>query len=393
MKMKNVTLSLAWGVAVALWLFAMTVLAAECTTEKCVTMNPTNAVQHIVNVKLISEDWSVADASVLKLAGKNLVWVQTNNFIISKDEASLKLDENERVNKIDGSLSNILWGVSNEIQGTASTILWWKSNINKGNHSTILWWESNIISEGNYSTIVWWSNNVLKGDNSVIVGWGVWNNNRNEIDWNNSVVLWNGSSVKWNHSVALWSNSKIDGADNSFLWTDGSQEALNVSNVFVVKSAHWMVVNADSAHPLAQLTIGWPLVIHQWSQNLECTDSWVVKVVDWEDIGDGSGRKYKCFCGCDWLVGADWKKYWHSLYGQWRCERMCNTFDRAPGCGDSVTKRQENGKWVFEWTCNKFSKPVVWLWAYVVDKRGKVHWTCQNDAGNTAACEGFATAE
>lgn len=140
-----------------------------------------------------------------------------------------------------------------------------------------------------------------------------------------------------------------------------------------------MVVNADSAHPLAQLTIGWPLVIHDWSENLECNDGWVVKVVEWD-----SG--YKCFCGCD---GGN---YWHSLYGQWRCEKYCNTQQHTAECGSTVSKKESsNGKWEFEWTCNVYSKPVVWYWAYVVDTQGKVHWTCQTDAGDIAICEAFAT--
>lgn len=386
MKIKNVALSLAWSTVVAVWLFAMTTLAADDIVDKNVTMDPTNAIQHMVNVKLIGEDWSVANASVLKLAGKNLVWVQTNNFIISQTGESV-------INTITDSsnLSNILWWSHNSINGNLSTILWWESNENYGNYSTILWWKGNRISNGDNSVIVWWVWNQLEWSNSVIVGWGV--GSENVIKWNNSVVLWNGSSVVWDYSVALWNNSKIwtdaTKVNNSFLWTDGSQGTLNISNVFVVKSAHWMVVNADSAHPLAQLTIGWPLVIHEWSQNLECTDSWVVKVVDWEDMADG--RKYKCFCGCDWVVGADWKKYWHSLYGQWRCERKCNTFDRSPGCGENKVSMTQEGDG-FLWSCNNFSKPVVWAWAYVIDSEGKVHWTCQNDAGNTATCEAFVTA-
>jgi hypothetical protein len=145
---KAVALSLAWGVALALWLWEMATLAAD----KSIWMDLSNVVQHMVNVKLIGSDWNVQNASVLKMAGKNLVWIETNNFILSKDDAT-------SINKIDNSSSsNILWWVSNKInEWEASTILWWQNNVNnRGKYSTILWWKYNKIDEWQYSTMVWW---------------------------------------------------------------------------------------------------------------------------------------------------------------------------------------------------------------------------------------------
>jgi len=392
MKIKGyVALSLAWCIAVALWVWKMTTLAAE-TTIRNVWIDLDNAVQHMVNVRILcaENDNECINAgesvkSVLKLAGTNLVWVQTNNFILSKDESTLK--SGEKMNTIDGSLSNILWGVSNKIDGwIASTILWWESNTNKGSYSTILWWEGNNIN-GNNSTIVGWSGNVLNGNYSVIVGWRWDEWKENSIVWNYSVVLWNGSSVKWNNSVALWKNSKIKNSNNSFLWTDGSKGPLeNVSNVFVVNSEHWMVVNANKAHPLAQLTVGWPLVIHESNTDLECTDSWVIKVVSWEDRD--TERKYKCFCGCDG------NGYWHSLYGQWRCEWKCNKSEHPAGCkentdqwwdGEGTYHMSEDGT-QYIWHCNIYSRPVRWEKAYAIDQQGTLRWTCQTNAWLTARC-------
>ena len=383
MKIKSyVALTLVWCTAVALWLWEMSTLA-EDTMDKTVVMDPENAVQHMVNVKIIWDNWSVADASVLKIAGEQLVWIQTNNFIISKDDTNLK-------NTIDdtSSYSNILWWVSNTIQGwQSSTILWWESNLNKWKFSTILWWKSNKLWENStseYSTIVGWTSNRVDWSNSVVVGW-----TDNVVSANYATVVWTNSRVNGNNSVALWKNS-VNNANNSFLWTDGSRGELpsTVSNVFAVYWKHGMVVNAEKAHPLAQLTIGGPLVIHEWG-NAVCgvggENSWVVKVLNSSDSG------YKCFCSCDG------NGYWHSLYGQWRCEWYCNgDHERLPGCsagstssdgvGGTFSKNQEDGKWVYEWSCNENSKPVKWMWAYVVDKEGKLHWTCQTDAGLTASC-------
>jgi hypothetical protein len=67
---------------------------------------------------------------------------------------------------------------------------------------------------------------------------------------------------------------------------------------------------------------------------------------------------------------------------------MCNSDEKQPWCGTEVTIGNKDGKKVFLWTCNENSKPVVWSWAYVVDKAGKVYWTCKTDAWLTAACSG-----
>jgi hypothetical protein len=68
------------------------------------------------------------------------------------------------------------------------------------------------------------------------------------------------------------------------------------------------------------------------------------------------------------------------------------TQEHEPGCGtETVTKTEIGGKIIFEWSCNKYSKPVLWYWAYVVDSTGKIHWTCQTDAGKVTACEAFSS--
>jgi len=367
MEIKNVALSLAWLSVVVMGLSHLSVSAAD---SRDVKMDLTNAIQHIVNVKLIGW-WN--DSATLKNAGSRLVWVETNNFILSKEESNLK-------NTIDGSssYSNILWWVSNKIQWwTASTILWWESNINNGEYSTILWWNTNKIGEGketHYSTIIGWSYNRIGKDKeshySTIVGW-----NNNRVDWDYSAVLWNSAEVVWDNSVALWNNTK-NNANNSFLWTDGdaSRGTLSESNVFAVKAEHWMVVNANAPHNFAQLTIWWSLVINKWDTAVDTCDSeheWVLKVVD----GDSG---HTCFCSCS----RD--GYWYSLYGQWRCEWKCNKIEKKPGCGTSYAVCSNGSDWYkFVWSCNSDSKPVAWEWAYFVDSEGKVHWTCQTDAGIT----------
>lgn len=398
MKIKSyVALTLTGCVAIALWLWEMPTLA----TDKDLSTSPENAIQRMVSVRVICNPYSQTSeqytkckqnntlGSVLKKAGNNLVWIQTNNFIISKDGDDINTIENS-------TNSNILWWIKNQINGWEyNTILWWESNMNKGKASTILGWKGNVIEWWDFSVIVWWyansetDRNTINWNYSVIVGW-----TNNEVIWDYSIVLWNNTEVKWWDSVALWRNSKVE-ADSSFLWTDGGENdneprpTLTTNNVFAVYWAHWMVVNATKAHSSAQLTIGGPLVIHKWS-DVSCESDpkyeWIVKVVDWES--DGQGKNYQCFCSCDG------KGYWHSLYGQWRCEWYCNgtNQERSAGCikKDSTeacyTKTQDGQNIFYRWSCNEYSHPVVWAMAYVMDKSGKLYWTCQTDAWLTVSC-------
>ena len=319
MKIKNVALSLAWLTAVTIWVSQMGVFAVS---DIGIEMDLTNAIQHMVSVKII---WS--SESTLQNAGSNLFGIATENFILSKGEENLS--SGEEINKIiESKWSNILWWVSNKVKGwSGSTILWGESNKNYGKYSTILWWKDNRIwetSQSDYSTIVGWNKNRVDWNGSVIIGWS-----EGEINWNYSAVLWSRATVKWDNSVALWDDSKIENANNSFLWTDGNHEddKLTTSNVFVVKWQRWMVVNANKPHSLAQLTIWWPLVVNEWDGDVSCdpTHKWVLKVVKPES----GTSNHICFCSCN----GD--GYWHSLYWQWKCDWLCNTVKKTAGCGEN----------------------------------------------------------
>ena len=373
MKIRNVTLSLMWCAVLAMWLWELSALAADGNGSnggKDIGLDITNAVQHIGSVKIISVE---GGEGILTSAGNSLVWITAKNFIISQTGANINTIDNG------GDASNILWGASNTIGAkTASTILWWQENMNYGNYSTILWWKSNRIIGWDYSTVVGWTNNVLQWDASVIL-WGSDNN----LEGNYSAVLWSNAEVKWNYSVALWNNSKVE-ANNSFLWTDGNKPTLTTSNVFAINSEHWMVVNTGAAHSFAKLTIGWPLVINAWgSVACDADHKWVLKVVNW--ASDNSG--YKCFCSCDGTK-VDNKYYWHSLYGQWKCEWICNrnVAEENPTCGTTASINHSTHEITV--TCgNKYSKPVVGDGAYFVDKDGYIYWSCQTDAGKTIQCD------
>ena len=116
-------------------------------------------------------------------------------------------------------------------------------------------------------------------------------------------------------------------------------------------------------------------MVNKWDDvTCDSGHKWVLKIVD----GDNG---HKCFCSCDW-VEVNWKGYWHSLYGQWRCEWKCNgDNEKKAGCGEKYAICGNPTDWYrFVWSCNGDSKPVTWEWAYFVDYQGKVHWTCQTDA-------------
>lgn len=339
--------------------------------DKSLKMDLGNNTHQMEAVKLISRWDDSSEATIRSVGQTNLVWIQTNNFVISKSDNSSK-------NLIEwgSNNSNILWWIKNVVKGAYSSILWWENNTNKWDYSTILWWIWNKIkedtNESNYSTILWWSNNTVEWNGSVIAWW-----RNNKIEWDYSAVVWVNNTVEWDYSVALWRDSKVS-ANNSFLWTDGSQsdKTLQHDNVFAVVSQHGMVVNADKAHPYAQLTIWWPLIISKSSSDVVKCDvdhSGVLKVVD----GNG-GRT--CLCSCD---GRDW----NSLYGEWTCQWRCNT-KLEPKCGN-VYKCSSWTKRYFKWTCTDW-EVIQWQWAYIVTRDDKVHRTCQTKDGKTLQCEDVA---
>jgi len=371
----SVLLWLAWMLCIWSLVLNVTDWAEE---GKALKMDLQYAVQHINTVKLIS-DLSNKTATI-GTVGNGLVWIQTENFVISK----VWEDENQ-INE-SSTKSNILWWVKNRISAWQySSILWWEQNVVANwSYSTILWWKQNNINDSEYSTILWWQSNNLTWDGSVIAGWY-----GNNIDWDYSVVVWNNNSVNWDNSVALWTQSTVT-KNNSFLWTDDIHNGtLNESNVFAVVSSNWMVVNAPQAHVLAQLTIWWPLIIDEWNAP-QCNwdNSWVMKVVDRGEDG------LKCLCGCDGDA-------WHSLYGQWLCEAKCNNSDRPednqlePKCAQNGTKGNlvyrcsDGSNYYFNGKCEVWNV-VQWTWAYLVTKDNSVHWACQTDDGVVAMCTGKA---
>jgi len=377
----SVLLWLAWMLCIWSLVLNVTDWAEE---GKALKMDLQYAVQHINTVKLISDLPTNTNTATIGTVGNGLVWIKTENFVISK----VWDDEENQINN--SKKSNILWWIKNRIsEWQYSSILWWEHNvISNWKYSTILWWkDNNIQNDSSYSTILWWQSNYLTWNGSVIAGWY-----GNHIKWNYSVTVWNNNIVNWNNSVALWTNSIVE-ADNSFLWTD-NKEAHNVTlgadNVFAVVSDHGMVVNAPQAHTLAQLTIWWPLIIDEWKAP-QCKDwynSWVMKVVD---RGDDD---LKCLCGCDGYA-------WHSLYGQWKCEAQCNNSDRPewqelkPECAqngednDLVYRCSDGSKNYFNGKCAVWNV-VQWTWAYLVTKDNMVHWACQTDDGYVDMCAGVA---
>ena len=352
-----------------LW-FITSLVLAEDSAQKTLKMDLKNAVHHIEKVKLIdSHDGSGEIRSIPEGANYKLVWIRTKNFVISKEG----WDEENKIER--GSNSNILWWVKNKVVWNYSSILWWSGNINSWNYSTILWWEGNKIKfRSNYSTILWWENNWLHGTWSVVVWW-----KNNSIVGDYSVTVWINNTVNGNYSAALWVDSKVS-ANNSFLWTDSNHnDVLSADNVFAVVSSGWMVVNANAPHVFAQLTIWGPLVIGESTNDVvACTsnNAWVMKVVEGED-------NRKCLCGCD---GVNW----HSLYGQWTCEKKCNV-NLEPSCGDKVYRCEKSGKKYFVWTCGAGAVPVWWMWAYVVTKDNYVHRSCQSDDWTVASCSAVSS--
>ena len=329
-------------------------------TQKVLETDLKTAVQHINQAKFI---WKETTWETIIKVENNKIKVVTNNMIFNKSW-----------NEINSWVSsNILWGESNTITWEYDTIIAWSSNkINNANNSVILWWKGNNISKSTWS-VIWWNNNNLIWDNSTIVG------NNNNLKWDNSTIVGNNNSLKWDNSTAFWSWASINWGNNSFLWTDnGNGMELKSNDVFAVVSKSWMVVNTDTAHNLAQLTIGWSLVVSKSDkdQNVECNNGskWIFKTIDkWE-----SGKK--CFCTCNWSGR-------NSIFWEWECQGYCNK--EIPVCG-SFAEKSWTTTITLEWKCNtwvliqwSWSIYVKWMWDNTV-----AYWACQTYDGNTQICSG-----
>ena len=354
MKISKTAVLTLWTVFVMAGLWLMVAYGAE----KNLSTNLSNVIQHIEKVIFIST-WDNTQATMNQTNG--LVRINTENFILSTDDT----------NTINWIKSAILWWERNDIKWNHDVILGGNSNSISWNTSTILWWEHNVI-EGNSSVIWWWRFNAIKWASSVIL----WSTG-NTVSWGYSVVVWNNSSVNGTNSVALGANSHVK-ATNSFLWTDWNHgdEELEANNVFAVVSKSGMVINTNKAHPFAQLTIGWPIILSENTgnnKNIQCGGGiwwWIVKTVN-------SGWN-TCLCSCD---GSGW----NSLFGLGKCRSVCDNSIK-PECGDDLYRicfGWQNQ--AYSWTC-KIWEVVEWTWAYLTDKNNIVHRTCQTDDGNVKSC-------
>ena len=335
------------------------VLAVEISTDL------TNAVQHIGSwVKILSEWTSVA--TVMNRNSKvKIDLTDGGNFLIrSRGDNSNKI--------VWSTWSNILWWKSNEVSATiGSTIIAWQGNSNIASYSTIWWWENNSIENGSNNVILWWAwNTINRGSYSTIVWWA-----SNTVSWANSVTVWVNNGVEWNNSAALWSSAKVF-ANNSFLWSDTWAD-LRTDDVFAVISQHGMVVNTDTAHSLAQLTVGWSIVISEWMKDSEivCTSEkwkWTMKLVN--KTSDGT---QKCLCSCNW-------QSWDSLLWDGQCKSVCNgNAEVTPQCWDEVIVLT-NEDWTkhYSWSCISWE---VINWSYYMSTEN-VWWACQESNWKVELC-------
>ena len=354
---------------VALWLVVISgfslMVASAATTIKVITTNPKNAIQRIPEVKIVSTNYSKTGT-------------------LTNVHHLLKIDTQDN--------SFVLWNETSKAWGLSASILWWNSNkIKSSNYSTIIGWESNTIealtgnvilwwnhdevkNTSSYAVIAWWTNSTISNGTDAVIVWG----NSNNINGGfNGVVLWNNSSVTKSNSVSLWENSKNEGM-SSFLWTDESHTSSLTGNyVFAVVAGSWMVVNKDTAHSFAQLTIWESLIIDNSSHNPVCwggKGKWILKVVP-----NASNSNISCFCSCDW----QWRS---SLFGAWMCNSSCNV-NIYPGCGNELTKICTTpNKYTYSWSCSNWAEVVEWTWAYLVEENWLVHRTCQTNNGAQAFC-------
>jgi len=178
MKISKTAVLIVWWclVTAGLW---YTIVSAD----KQIFVNPEYLVQHINNVKFISDE--IETTAEIK-DNNDIVEVKTDyNFVLSRDPYDNVISE--------GMNSSILWWSDNTITGDYNVILWWEENrIESWTGNSILWWMENEIIDWENSVIIWWENNSLEWSNSSIV-WGTWN----VLKWNYSVVVWNNSRVIW----------------------------------------------------------------------------------------------------------------------------------------------------------------------------------------------------
>ena len=357
---------------VALWLAAiggfslMFANADDSNNFKEIKMDITNAVQTIPQI-IFKKTVSDSDEVILTNVGR-LIKIDTKGkgFVLSRRWSSAA-----------GSNSTVLGWEYNNIGGSNSnnsTIIWWSNNsINSSSNAVIWWWDYNSMSNSNYWTIAWWYKNSSNAEHATVV-WGSNNNAGGEY----SVVLWKESKANGKYSVSLWQYATVT-KDSSFLWNDGtSNQTLDRANIFAVIGKSGMVVNMDKAHRFAQLTLWWSLFINQsasdltWASSCARWTKWVVRVIP-------GPTDQVCFCSCD-------GESWNSLFGPWECNKKCGSL-ADPECDVSKLKKicTSEERYTYTGWCKQWDV-VDGDGAYLVDREGNVHWSCQTNDGATKGC-------
>ena len=407
--------------------------------DKELEINPSNAIQHFQNVKIIATgNTDAANATISKNWNWTIRIATDDNFVISTGEIIKPCDWNNDgiitewdiqsfnlcivfgsctdnkydlnndwiVNVTDVMICthNYLYKQDNKITQWVkwSSILWWFGNrIKKWIYETILWWIFNAINTGDSNSILWWKNNSIEnGTNSVIfwwnnnkITWARWENsaiiwsNGNTINISDATIVWNNNTVDWQYSIAMWKKAKVSGK-NSFLWSDGRNSELSKNNVFAVIWDNGMVVNSTEAHDIAKLTISGSLVVFDDKNAPECTDEtkWVLKVI----TGDNYNNEQECFCSCD----GSWRNALH----EWtRCTALCayGTWLEAEcgevkiNCGDnpySYTWDELSGacaKWELVWWTGAFFVTTNKDWNTLTDY---INRSCQVTDWHVSQC-------
>lgn len=357
---------------VALWLAAiggfslMFANADDSNNFKEIKMDITNAVQTIPQI-IFKKTVSDSDEVILTNVGR-LIKIDTKGkgFVLSRRWSSAA-----------GSNSTVLGWEYNNIGGSNSnnsTIIWWSNNsINSSSNAVIWWWDYNSMSNSNYWTIAWWYKNSSNAEHATVV-WGSNNNAGGEY----SVVLWKEAKANGKYSVSLWQYATVT-KDSSFLWNDGtSNQTLDRANIFAVIGKSGMVVNMDKAHRFAQLTLWWSLFINQsasdltWASSCARWTKWVVRVIP-------GPTDQVCFCSCD-------GESWNSLFGPWECNKKCGSL-ADPECDVSKLKKicTSEERYTYTGWCKQWDV-VDGDGAYLVDREGNVHWSCQTNDGATKGC-------
>ena len=442
MKISKKTLLATWSFFSVATLWLMFVSGAWdnlfSNPDKELEINPSNAIQHFQNVKMIATG-NTDDANATISKNWNIIKISTNdNFIISTGEIIKPCDWNNdgiitewdlqsfnlcilfgscTDNKYDLNndwivsvtdvmicTNNYLYKQDNKITQWVkwSSILWWFGNrIKKWINQTIIWWIFNAINTGDSNSILWWKNNSIEnGTNSVIfwwennkITWARWENSaiiwstENTINISDATIVWNNNTVDWQYSIAAWKKAKVSGK-NSFLWSDGRNSELSKNNVFAVIWDNGMVVNSTEAHSIAQLTISGSLTVFDDKNAPECTEEtkWVLKVI----TGDNYNNEQECFCSCD----GSWRNALH----EWtRCTALCayGTWLEAEcgeikiNCGDnpySYTWDELSGacaKWELVWWTGAFFVTTNKDWNTLTDY---INRSCQVTDWHVSQC-------